>query len=63
MADSAYQTFEAALAQFIQQEMPWPYRDVSRDSGEASDAAWAVAKVEGPRLWAAVKPESVKGEA
>jgi len=50
-----YRAFEAALASFIQEHMPWPYSDVERYSDEANDAAWAVAKAQGPKLWAELR--------
>lgn len=53
-ARQAYRNFESALAQFIQQQMPWP--ELERSSDEANAAAWAVAKAEGPMLWAAMQP-------
>lgn len=35
--------FKAALAQFIQEHMPWPFIDVSRHDSEGTDAAWEIA--------------------
>lgn len=35
---------KAALAQFVQEHMPWPFEDVSRFDNEGNDAAWAIAE-------------------
>lgn len=33
---------KSALAQFVQEHMPWPFSDVSRHDSEGNDAAWAI---------------------
>lgn len=47
MADK---NLKAALAEFIQENMPWPFSDVSRHDDEGIDTAWAIAEEIYPRL-------------
>jgi hypothetical protein len=41
---------KGALAQFIQEHMPWPFSDVSRYDDEGNDAAWDIAERLLPRV-------------
>lgn len=55
-SDQRFKNFTAALASLVQEHMPWPYSDVARDSDEANDTAWAIARKHAERLWAAMGP-------
>lgn len=55
--DYRYEKFRGALRSLIQDQMPWPYTDVARDSDEANDAAWAVMDKYAASLWADMADE------
>lgn len=50
MTDTEVKNLRAALADFVQEHMPWPFSDVSRDDDEGNDAAWDVADRLLPRV-------------
>lgn len=44
MNDAQVRNLKAALAEFVQEHMPWPFSDVSRHDAEGTDTAWVIAE-------------------